>query len=111
MTRKNPYSIILKEYVTEKSMVLAGLEKSTSNACTSRCSSPKAMFIVDVNATKPEIASAIEEIYSERGVKVVKVNTLRVPRKQKQRRGVKGFTAGFKKAIVTFEPGDSIENV
>ncbi len=54
----------------------------------SRCKTPKVVFDVDVSATKPEIAQAIEEIYAERNVKVVSVNTVSI--KSKQRR-VTGF--------------------
>ena len=62
MTARNPHSIVLSRHVTEKSMVLAGLEESTSNACTQRCKTPKAVFRVDPKASKRQIAEAIEEI-------------------------------------------------
>jgi large subunit ribosomal protein L23 len=95
--------------VTEKAMVLAGLEKRQSNASLARCKSPKAVFLVDVHANKQAIARAIEELYREKKVRVVKVNTIRVKAKPRRVRGRAGFKSAFKKAIVTFESGDSIE--
>ncbi len=105
----NPYKVILSRHVTEKAMILAGLETSTSNRCTRKCESPKAVFIVSANATKEQIGRAIEEIYREKNVKVVKVNTVTIHRKKRRVRGRSGYKAGYKKAIVTFEKGDRLE--
>lgn len=68
------------------------------------------MFLVDPKANKIEIAQAIEEIYSEKKIKVVAVNTIRVKPKQRRVRGNVGYTSGFKKAIVTLEEGDSLDD-
>ncbi len=107
---KNPFDVIKSRYVTEKSTVLEELQNRTSNRAVARCKSPKAVFIVDSNANKIEIKSAIEMIYKENNVKVTQVNTLHVKRKPKRRgRGRPGLTPSFKKAIVTLEPGDTIE--
>lgn len=58
----------------------------------------KYSFEVDLRANKTEIKKAIEEIF---GVKVEKVNTLRVPGKQKRVGRYVGMTSEWKKAIVT----------
>ncbi|MBS0622518.1 MAG: 50S ribosomal protein L23 [Verrucomicrobia bacterium] len=108
---KNPYSIIKCRYVTEKAEVLSRLETSTSNPCVARCKTPKKVFLVDFRAGKREIAAAVEEIYSDKRVKVTKVNTVTVHPKKCRIRGRKGAKAGYKKAIVSFEAGDQIEDV
>ena len=82
-----------------------------SNVCVSKFNQPKYVFIVDPNANKKEIANAVENIYSEQKVKVVSVNTINMKPKKRRVRGKIGRTAAFKKAIVTLEEGDSIDNV
>ena len=111
MTKANPHKIVLSRHITEKAMVLAGLEESESNACTKRCDTPKAVFVVDPRASKRQIAEAVEEIYRDQKVKVVKVNTVNVKRKRRRVRRFQGFKPGYKKAIVSFEAGDKIEAV
>ena len=105
----NPYKIIKSRRVTEKSRVLENLMNAKSNPSLSRCQSPKMVFEVDPKANKTEIASAVEEIYKDKKVKVVKVNTITVGTKKRRVRGFEGKTASFKKAVVTLRPGDSIE--
>ncbi|MGI6167413.1 MAG: 50S ribosomal protein L23 [Eubacteriales bacterium] len=63
----------------------------------------KYVFKVHPKATKPEIASAVEELF---GVEVKDVNTVNMKRKPK-RLGYRpaGYTAAWKKAIVTLKPG------
>lgn len=109
MQKKSPYDIILSRHVTEKSRVLEQLQFNTSNPCVKKCDTPKYVFIVDKRANKREIATAIEAIYSERKVKVLSVNTITNKPKERRMRGRAGMKPGFKKAIVTFEAGDSIE--
>ncbi len=109
--KRNPYCIIKSRYVTEKATVLGQLQSSASNACTAKCTTPKAVFLVDKRANKQEIARAIEEIYSGRNVKVTAVNTINVKQKKRRVRGRLGMKAGFKKAIVSFEAGDQIDDV
>ena len=46
-----------------------------------------------------------------KNVKVVAVNTINVKAKARRVRGRPGFKNAFKKAIVTFEKGDSLDNV
>ena len=109
--KKNPYTIIKSRHITEKATVLGALAASTSNKCTARCTSPKYVFRVDPCASKPAIARALEEIYADRKINVVKVNTVRVKPKARRLRGYKGFRPGFKKAVVTLKEGQALEDV
>lgn len=81
---KNPRDIIKRPVITERSTDL--MEEN------------KYAFEVELKANKTEIKLAIEEIF---GVKVEKVNTLRVPSKQKRVGRHIGRTSEWKKAIVT----------
>ena len=76
--------IILKPVITEKSMDGIADKRYT--------------FKVATDATKPEIAKAVEELF---GVKVAKVNTINMKRKPKRMGYHFGKTAEWKKAIVT----------
>ncbi len=105
----NPYEIIISRRMTEKTRVLENLQHAKSNPSLSRCQSPKAVFNVHMKANKAEIARAIEEIYADKKVKVVRVNTVTNKPKWRRVRGFQGQTARLKKAIVTFRPGDQIE--
>ena len=58
------------------------------------------------DATKAEIADAIQELFK---VQVVKVNTLVVKGKTKRWRGRLGRRSDVKKAIVTLAEGQSID--
>ena len=78
--------IIIKPIITEKSM--------------DSISSKRYTFKVAVDATKPEIANAVEELF---GVKVAKVNTINMKKKPKRMGYHFGYTAEWKKAIVTLE--------
>lgn len=105
----NPYQIIKNRRVTEKGRVLENLVNAKSNRSLSRCQSPKVVFDVDPKANKTEIAKAVEEIYKDKKVKVVKVNTINVGPKVRRVRGFLGQAAAYKKAVVTFRPGDVID--
>jgi large subunit ribosomal protein L23 len=105
----NPYEIIKSRRVTEKSRVLENLQHAKSNPSVSKCKSPKAVFNVHNKANKAEIAWAIEQIYADKKVKVTAVNTVSIGPKKRRVRGYLGKTAGLKKAIVTFRPGDAID--
>jgi large subunit ribosomal protein L23 len=109
MQKKSPFDIILSRHVTEKARVLEQLQFNTSNPCVKKCDSPKYVFLVDRRANKQEIAAAVEEIYSKENIKVVSVNTITNKPKARRMRGRPGFKPAFKKAIVTLEAGDSIE--
>lgn len=111
MSAKNPFHIITRRYVSEKSSVLQGLCKASNNRSIRRCKNPKYVFIVAPTATKPEIAWALEEIYKEQQIRVISVNTIRVKPTLRRMRGRKGKTPGFKKAIVTLDPKDTLDNV
>ena len=76
--------IILKPVITEKSMLGAEAKKYT--------------FKVAKDATKIDIARAIEEIYS---VEVIKVNTINVRGKSRRYGRFEGTTPSWKKATVT----------
>ena len=79
--------IIIKPIITEASM--------------DRLNDKKYTFKVAKDATKPEIAKAVEEMF---GVKVAVVNTINMKKKPK-RLGVHfGYTSEWKKAIVTLKP-------
>lgn len=109
MNKKNPYNVIKSRYITEKAQVLGNLHKSESNACTKKCNTPKYVFLVDRKANKVEIAEAVESIYAESKVKVIAVNTINYKQKKKMVRGRVGYKAAYKKAIVTLEAGDVID--
>jgi large subunit ribosomal protein L23 len=66
----------------------------------------KVVFRVADNATKDDIAAAIEALFN---VKVTKVNTINVKGKTKRFRGIKGKRSDVKKAIVTLAEGQSID--
>jgi large subunit ribosomal protein L23 len=63
------------------------------------------VFRVDARANKIQIKSAIRELF---GVHPVACNVLNVSRKPKRVRYKQGFTASWKKAIVTLSPGETI---
>ena len=78
--------IIVKPIITEKSNDAIQEGKYT--------------FKVAKNATKPEIAKAVEKLFN---VKVLKVNTMTVKGKQKRVGVHVGRTSDWKKAIVTID--------
>lgn len=105
----NPYEIVKCRRVTEKSRVLENLQNATSNRCVAKCKSPKVVFEVAYCANKAQIKAAVEQIYAEKKIKVVSVNTISTPAKWRRVRGFAGKTARLKKAVVTFRPGDAID--
>jgi large subunit ribosomal protein L23 len=107
--KKSPYTVIKSRYMTEKARVMEQLQHNTSNPSVKKCDTPKYVFLVDKRAKKQEIAQALEEIYAEKSIKVVAVNTINVKPKARRVRGREGFKSGFRKAIVTLKAGDSIE--
>ena len=102
------YTIVRSRYSTEKTSMQQGLLAATSSKSLATCTSAQYTFMVDVNATKPEIANAIEVIYSEAGIKVLKVRTIRTKPKVKRIRRQKGMTSVRKKAIVTLASGQKL---
>lgn len=109
MIKKNPYNIVKSRHITEKAKVMEQLQFNSSNPSVKKCNTPKYVFIVDPKSNKREIAKAVEEIYAEKNIKVTSVNTVNVRPKERRVRGRSGFASGFKKAIVTLEVGDSID--
>ncbi len=109
MRKNSPFDIILSRHSTEKTRVLEQLQFNSSNVSVKRCNCPKYVFIVHKKANKQEIAAAVEEIYRDKKIKVVSVNTINNKPKACRMRGKSGFKPGFRKAIVTLEAGDSIE--
>ena len=111
---RDPYEIVKSRHVTEKTTMLESLQNAESNRSVARCKAPKYVFVVDKEANKEEIRSAVEEIYKKQNVKVASVNTLIIKAKackRGRRKGRPGKKASFKKAIVTMEPGDTLDNV
>lgn len=111
MQNKDPYQIIKHQHITEKASILEGLKNAESNLSLKRCVSPKYVFIVDPKANKHEIAWALEKIYQDKNIKVVGVNTINVKPKQRRVRGRIGMKKAFKKAVVTLEAGDTLDNI
>jgi len=66
----------------------------------------KYTFQVSSEATKKEIALAIEALYK---VGVIKVNIVNYKAQKKLFRGRKGNRKGYKKAIITLKKGDKIK--
>ena len=62
-------------------------------------------FVVDRYSDKIEIKEAIENLFD---VKVIKINTCRLPRKKKRVGQYIGWKPQYKKAIVTLSEGDVI---
>jgi large subunit ribosomal protein L23 len=62
-------------------------------------------FVVDRYSDKLSIKAAIEYLFN---VKVIKINTSRLPRKLKRVGKYIGFKPQYKKAIVTLSEGDVI---
>ena len=62
-------------------------------------------FVVDRYSDKPTIRDTIEYLFN---VKVIKINTCRLPRKKKRIGKYIGWKPQYKKAIVTLSEGDVI---
>ena len=63
-------------------------------------------FIVNPKSDKPSIKAAIEYLFN---VKVVKINTVHLPKKKKRVGKYLGWKPHYKKAIVTLLEGDTID--
>ena len=63
-------------------------------------------FKVHEDAHKTQIRQAVEELFE---VKVRRVNVIKVQPKPKRRGLFKGTRQGWKKAVVTLKPGNTIE--
>ena len=86
------YDTILSPVITEKSTIV-----SEHN---------KVIFRVAIDADKPTIKEAVENLFK---VKVTKVNTIKVKGKTKRFKGTLGRRPDYKKAVVTLADGQSID--
>jgi large subunit ribosomal protein L23 len=93
---KTPVSVIKSVQLTEKATMLMEREN-------------KYLFVVDKNANKIQIASAVQEQFK---VAVTAVNTMNYRGKLKRERTVRyGRRADWKRAIVTLKEGEKIDFV
>ncbi|MGZ3280605.1 MAG: 50S ribosomal protein L23 [Phenylobacterium sp.] len=92
MATTRHYDTIIAPVITEKATVLTEQNK--------------VVFQVAKDATKDEIAAAVEELFK---VRVIKVNTLITKGKTKRFRGILGKRSDVKKAIVTLQEGQTID--
>ena len=86
------YDVVRRPLITEKTTLI-----SEHN---------QVAFVVDGEATKPEIKAAVEALF---GVKVTGVNTLIQKGKTKKWKGRDYTRSDTKKAIVTLAEGQSID--
>ena len=86
------YQVILNPLVTEKSTQMSEYNK--------------VVFSVPLGASKFDVKSSIEKIFS---VKVKSVNTILLKGKVKRFKGVLGKRSDTKKAIVTLAAGNTID--
>ena len=86
------YQVILSPLVTEKSTQMSEYNK--------------VVFSVPLGASKFDVKSSIEKIFS---VKVKSVNTILLKGKVKRFKGVLGKRSDTKKAIVTLAAGNTID--
>jgi large subunit ribosomal protein L23 len=91
----NPYAVILRPLVTEKSTALSGANKY--------------IFEVDFRANKPQIKEAVEKAFdvTVTGVNVIVMKGKRHGSRRFRRRITQA--PDWKKAIVTLAPEDHIE--
>lgn len=92
LSSKSNILLISRPRQTEKASFLTGTRVYT--------------FEVAMKANKKEIASAVQEIY---GVRPVKIRTVKLPEKTFWYRKGFGKKTGVKKAMVTLKEGDKIE--
>jgi large subunit ribosomal protein L23 len=86
------YDVILSPVITEKATKLTEANQ--------------VVFRVALDATKPAIAKAVEDLFK---VRVKAVNTIRVKGKKKLFRGQKFKRTDIKKAVVTLQEGYQID--
>ncbi len=89
----DPRSILISPVVSEKSYGLIA-ERG------------KYTFKVHPKAHKTQIRQAVEEVFK---VTVIGVNISKMPAKPKRRGMIQGTRPGWKKAVVTVAPGQTIE--
>lgn len=92
LSAERVYQVILAPVITEKATRLNETSQVT--------------FKVPLDATKPEIRAAVEQLF---GVKVEAVNTLVMKGKAKRFRGREGQRSDWKKAVVKLQAGQTID--
>ncbi len=92
LTRTNPFDVLLRPVVSEKSYALLDDNRYT--------------FVVQPGADKTEIKAAVEAAFK---VRVTRVNTLNRQGKVKRTRYGAGRRKDTKRAIVTLADGDRID--
>jgi large subunit ribosomal protein L23 len=100
MSKLSTWDILKSPVVTEKSVIL---KEDSTDESTDRKQGQILTFRVDRKATKPEIKSAVEEVFN---VKVATVRTVQYEGKLKKRGRQEGRRASFKKAYVTLKKGE-----
>jgi large subunit ribosomal protein L23 len=86
------YDVILSPVITEKATKLTEVNQ--------------VVFRVTLDATKPQIAKAVADLFK---VKVMAVNTVRTKGKVKANRAGRYKKSDYKKAIVTLADGQQID--
>ena len=92
MSRESMFNVVRSPVITEKATLLTDRNQ--------------VVFRVAIDATKPEIKTAIEGLF---GVNVLAVNTLVQKGKTKRFRGRPGVRSDVKKAYVQLAEGQSID--
>ncbi|HEY2867161.1 MAG TPA: 50S ribosomal protein L23 [Pyrinomonadaceae bacterium] len=100
MSKLSTWDILRSPVVTEKSVIL---KEDSTDEDSGRKQGQVLTFRVDRKASKPEIKSAVEEIFN---VKVAAVRTVQYEGKLKKRGRQEGRRASFKKAYVTLRKGE-----
>ncbi|WP_414542464.1 50S ribosomal protein L23 [Nostoc sp. CCY0012] len=86
---RNLADLVRRPIVTEKATILMEQNKYT--------------FEVAPKASKPQIKAALEDLFQ---VRIVKINTMMPPRKQRRVGKFIGYKPQYKRAIITVAPGD-----
>ena len=86
---KNPYDVIIRQLITEKSTKLAESNKYT--------------FEVSKKANKIDVRNAVEAIWNRKVDNVTIINVRKKPRKMGR---YEGFVPAVKKAIVTLKDNE-----
>ncbi len=100
MSNLSVWDILKSPVVTEKSVIL---KEDSTEEDSNRKQGQILTFRVDKKATKPEIKSAVEEIFN---VKVATVRTVQYEGKMKRRGRIEGRRPDWKKAYVTLKKGE-----
>ena len=93
MSKERLMKVLLAPVVSEKSSMAADGSRQYT-------------FMVDTDATKPEISAAVELLFD---VKVEKVQTINVSGKRKRFGQIQGKRKDWKKAMVRLQEGQDID--